>query len=395
MIQPYLNFSCVDDYIPINYSYSRSSSASRISNSGFIEYLNSNIIPIEYNKDGEPLGLNIEENRENLFTTPRDLTNTTFFTPSNTTITTSSLFKNLFGITSLTKLSETATTGNHSIGGILSVDNASNYCFSFSIHAAERGKIELKLDNYAVGFDLGNTSTFANTLSLTQIEDSKTLIIECFDNWYQCFVCIPTTSTTCTWELYLNNESTYNYTGITGYGCYLDCFQMEKGSVPTSYIDSTFTSQQRTSGILSLTYESNVQNSFYMEFYKNFLDTSGCSILSFSDTTSANDLKVSLDTNGKIYSSIVNASTETAINTVATISYTTINKFVLTFQNYNYCFYLNGSKIGELTSIGLPSLSLIKLGSNILSSSYLNDKIKRFSIFNRTLSEIDARRLTI
>ena len=121
------------------------------------------------------------------------------------------------------KLVEDTATSSHFLQSVsLTAQTGTTYTFSCYAKAAGRSKFELlayALGLTARGFDLSNGTTFPNTAGLSEPTTSSITLIN--DGWYRCSVTANGSGVSSTVRAYLNNGSTFSYTGDGTSGIYI------------------------------------------------------------------------------------------------------------------------------------------------------------------------------
>jgi hypothetical protein len=183
---------------------------------------------------------------QNLFLWSRHFENV-YWGLSNTTITTGATAPD--GTLSACKEIETGATGLHDIDVSLTTIAlpAVQYTISIYAKAGERSRLEIYKNNSggncALGFDLSNGTTFANTLSYAGPLDNFGIVpvtnAPSASKWYRCWITYTKTDGASACGFALNNGSTYSYTGNGTSGLYLWNAQLEVSSVPGDPIETT------------------------------------------------------------------------------------------------------------------------------------------------------------
>jgi hypothetical protein len=120
----------------------------------------------------------------------------------------------------------------------------SGIAYTFSIYAKAGTRSRLELLGFALsltgrGFDLSNGTTFANTAGLS--EPSSFSIQFVGGGWYRCSITSNGNGLSSTVRAYLNNGTSYAYTGDGTSGIYLWGAQLEQSSTVGEYIPTTST----------------------------------------------------------------------------------------------------------------------------------------------------------
>jgi hypothetical protein len=209
---------------------------------------------------GTPLGLLIEEARTNIALYSEDLTQTSEWTPVNTSISANAVTAP-DGATTADKLIENSSgPGQHSIrhDTANSLAGATSYTCSVFLKAAENtnalfainGGAFTGLHSIEVNLSAGSISTGTGTPDATGIQDVG-------NGWYRVWITEATTSEDVTQLIIYNSEdgvwANRNYTGDGSSGIYIWGLDIEAGAFPTSYIPTTTASVTRNADVCSTT----------------------------------------------------------------------------------------------------------------------------------------------
>lgn len=180
-------------------SFSRASTATRVAESGLLEYLQANEPAIDYHPmSGECLGLRIERGTSNRLAWSQDFTKTATWSASGVVLTPASAVSPDGNLTATKMIEATDTAASvRKLAATTTVDGTKGNPFAFSVFAKANTAEVLQLsavgafpDPTFVNFDLkngrlGKTSTGSTTRGLLQAS------IEPFRNgWYRCSIVI-------------------------------------------------------------------------------------------------------------------------------------------------------------------------------------------------------------
>lgn len=183
---------------------------------------------------GESLGLEIEEQRTNLFIRSEEFDNAAW-TKNNSTITVNTIVSP-DGTLDADKLNETATTASFSCVAAPTMALNTTYTLSLYMKAAERNFGVLNI--YTGATSCWTTYNLSTGVISTLGAGATGTITPVGNGWYRCTLTISTASSGTPnigiWPAISNNVLTY--TGTAGYGIYIWGAQLEAGAFPTSYI---------------------------------------------------------------------------------------------------------------------------------------------------------------
>jgi hypothetical protein len=183
-----------------------------------------------------------------------------------------------------------------------------------------------------------------------------------------------------------------------GSGVYMWGFQLEEGSQPTSYIATSGSEETRSADVCYI--DGTAFTDFYnedegtvlSEFYYNGLETSGnAKLFMFNDGTGNNTIFSDMPENQFVIAK--NAFLQVNIDGTDIVADSN-NKSVCAFQVNDAVLYTNGSQVGTDTSLGIPTVSELNIGSDQANSNQLNGSIKKIIYFPRRLTNNELIKLT-
>jgi hypothetical protein len=199
---------------------------------------------------GESLGLEIEEQRTNLFTYSDDFANAAW-TKLNSTITSNTVVAP-DGTLTADKLVETTANDVHYVRvNSVAVSNSTAYTMTVYAKAGERTFIALQPfgDSRVAYFNLSN-----GTVGTISGSPTSTSITSVGNGWYRCSLTASTTTTAVTPYIYLvSADNTAVYTGDGFSGIYIWGAQLEAGSFATSYIPTVASQVTRSADVADIT----------------------------------------------------------------------------------------------------------------------------------------------
>ena len=208
-----------------------------------------NIPRVEYDADGNRLGLLVEESRTNLVTYSEDFSN------ANWVKVRASVAENTDGIK--------APDGSAAIKLTGSTDNSSHFIYvaltatgdrTLSVFAKKAELSWLTLANTSFGslevsFDLQNGAVGSSTgFSSSNIENVG-------GGWYRCSAVVPSATADGSFDFVIalsSGDGVINFAGSSSEGVYIYGAQYETGSFPTSYIKTTGSTATRSADVASI-----------------------------------------------------------------------------------------------------------------------------------------------
>lgn len=349
-----------NNFKPLPFDFTRSSSATRVNKDGLIEVVGSDEPRVDYlnNADGHLL---LEPSRTNLVTDSVDLL-TSFSNTSNVTETTNATTAP--DGTSVANLYQGDGTSTQ-IRIFKNETYSANTDYVLSVFAKAGTKDSLRMGVLGVDgassvyFDLTNQITSNN--SIGKIEDYG-------DGWYRCSILTSVTSPDVTgnYNIYISYEyGTVNFPTAAEAGSatmYLWGAQLEQGSYATSYIPTSGSSVTRAAEASSQDVPTSVINStqgtIYFEGSSSESNISYIYFLSLSDGTLNNRFEIRQSAAilqflwrvGGVYQDQIVKSG---------IDITTNFKVAVRYSSTDIVMYYNGEKVGTITSPTLFSANTL------------------------------------
>jgi len=206
--------------------------ATVVNSSGFVEAVNADIPRFDF----DPItkickGLLIEETRINVQYLTEDIASWTQVggavdvTPATSPNGTANAYKFV----------ENSLSGAHNLR---LNSTLTNQVYTASIYVKAAGRTRFEFGGLALncgrGFDLSNGTTFANTVGLA--EPTSFSITNVGDGWYRCSITGTSPGGSSSFRYYLNDGTSFSYTGNGTDGMYFWGAQLEAGAFMTSYI---------------------------------------------------------------------------------------------------------------------------------------------------------------
>jgi len=206
---------------------------------------------VEYDYQGNRLGLLVEEARTNLITYSNDFTDASWIENGLTTSQVSVTAPN--GSSESTKITEDGATGVHQFYG-QNVSGISPVAVSGYFKAAEYSTFQLTIGG-AVNQPYANFDLSSETVSATG-NGGAGFIQDVGNGWYRCTL-TATPASNGSWMVFLTDGDTVAsrgpaYTGDGTSGIYIWGAQVEAGSFPTSYIPTAGSTVTRAADVATI-----------------------------------------------------------------------------------------------------------------------------------------------
>jgi len=353
---------------------------------------------IEYDADGNVLGLLVEESRTNLFTYSQPTSDG--FTVTRASLVTSTV--NAPDGNYAKKLVEDSTAANSHLlsTGAVGMSLNTTYTMSWFAKAAERDFIAINIysgtTSYWTWFDLSNGTVGTAT-------NSPDTFIEYYgDGWYRCGITVTTAASGSpnTAAYIAPSDGTLSYDGDGTSGIYIWGAQLEAGAFPTSYIPTAGSTATRSADVASIPVAdfgyNQSEGTLFVEFDSNGSDgadypqavaiigsaSTDVARIGFNQTNTA-QFVVSTQSGGN--QAVLNNGTYTPKSPV---------KFAGGFEEDNFASSMNGSAAATDVSGSVPSnLETMGIGK-WATGNYLNGHIKSIKYYPRRLSNAQLVELT-
>ena len=385
-----------------DFTFTRSSVATRINSAGNIEEVASGVPRLNYDPNDltKCPSILLEQSRTNLIDYSEDLNSTPY---KSRLIISENATKSPEGLQNADKIIATNVSGSHALDYVPIVV-ATDYSMSIYAKAGEISKFVLLTNNrgsnVARGFDLRSGTTFTNDLGYG--EPTSYSIKEVGNDWYYCTIQFTKTSSgTAGMGVYLTDSNgAYSFVGNDVDGMYFWGWQLEEGSYPTSLIKTNGSSATRAIDLARKTSASSVigqsEGTIYVEFEYTGVKEHYSPLFSLQGVGSPMELiEIYSGPNGTTYSAVMQDGGVTQLNPAFTPSIGK-NKVAFAYATNNSVLVVNGVVIGSVdTACTIPTLYDIGLGSFTYSSSYsLGDSINEALLFKQRLSAEELASLT-
>jgi hypothetical protein len=344
-----------------------------------------------------PRGLLIEETRTNLLLQSETFDNASW--PKTDATVTANVTNAPSGTAVADKLAETATTAAHSVSQIVTIAIGTSYTYTVYAKAAERNWIALQFTggmtaNHGAYFDLAN-GVVGNLIS----SPASASITKLADGWYRCSITsAPATGTSTTaWVYTASGNGVVSYLGTAGSGVYIWGAQFEAGAFATSYIPTVASTVSRSADIATMT-GTNFSTWYNQSAGTFVIDADSYTIgsadypLTASDGTSNNRFGF-YRTTATIAGYVTTGAVDQMYLTRGSIATNTPYKAAVTATANDGNMALNGTAAAGDTSITMPTLDRLSIGSNN-SSGFMSGHIRTIAYYNTRLPNTQLQALT-
>jgi hypothetical protein len=344
---------------------------------------------------GESLGLEIEEQRTNLFTYSEQFDNAAW-AKSNATITANTNIAP--DGTQTAELLNGTTIGNNQITQLQTkASSAITYTFSCYLKAYTSTVATLVLsDNItgeaAVQFNL--SAGTAGSVSAGTWTSGSATITAVGNNWYRCT--LTATSPVNTGLLPCIRLGTATSVFIWG-------AQLEAGAFATSYIPTVASQVTRSADSASMTgtnfsswYRTD-EGTLYAESRTISTAVSGRGIVSINDGTANNVIQTYNSTTGGVYEVVVGGTTQASATVASTNTANVSNKRSLAYKTDNSRFYTTAGSSALDTSCRVPTVTQLVFGrvNGAAAGSEFNGCISKLAYYPLRLVDAELSSLTV
>jgi hypothetical protein len=176
-------------------------------------------------------------------------------------------------------------------------------------------------------------------------------------------------------------------------------FQLETGSVATSYIPTTSAAVTRNADVISKTgvsgFIGQLEGCLYAEVDLRVFSPDA-RILSISDGTGNNRIILFFNTLNRIRAVVTTGGGASQADIATTSQVAGIFKIAFAYATNDFVLYVNGSQIGTDTSGTVPACSQLFIGKieTSATTNELNDRIRAAAIYTTRLSNAELAALT-
>lgn len=384
------------------HTFARASTATYRDSSGVIQTAASGVQRLDHDKDGNPLGLLMEEARTNELTRSQELDHSDW-NKINATISTDATTAP-DGTLSADKLGDNGATGTNvvEVRRNVTVSTSTSYALSVFVKKDQLDWFAIRVDDFTTPalsdayFDLNNgvLGTVSAGFNDSGIEDYGS-------GWYRCWVTFTTDAADTVGKIQLavaeaDGDLIVDLDGTSS--IFLWGAQLEQGAFPTSYIPTTTVAVTRAAETATIPtsafgYNSSV-GTLLSEFFKSKAQAGVVCSLNAGVST-ANRIEMVYRTNGlNIAESIAVGVTLARFDTAITLD--VASKLAIAAKNSDHGCAHDGSGITATTTNAgaLAAVTQLTIGHYDGQASSINDHIRSIAYYPERLSDADLVGLT-
>ena len=350
-----------------------------------------NVPRVEYDADGNRLGLLVEEQRTNLVTYSEDFSqwdglNQMLPFGSGSTVNATTAPNGT--LTADLLVPNTTNSNSHFVRDIASVTVGNDYTFSVYVKAAGYTTCSLRLygtDAPITNFDLSAETTDQSAATITNVGGG----------WYRCTLTGEATSTGSWYYVYPNQQATFTGDGTSG--IYVWGAQVEAGSFPTSYIKSNSGSTTtRSADVASIPVADFGYNqsagTLFVEIGNHAGATTGSQyVLSLDNDSSAERMQINRFNGNYILDVVDGGASQVSVSVGAGADN---SKVAFAYAANDFAATEDGDTPVTDTSGSVPTPTQISIGTAWNLGAPLNGHIKSIKYFPRRLTNAQLVELT-
>jgi hypothetical protein len=299
------------------------------------------------------------------------------------------------GTSTADKLVEDTSTGVHRIFNNIGTTVVSGAPYAWTIYAkaAERTVVQL-LNNNLQGatFDLTNGAVSNITGGFTASATNAG------NGWYRLFISANASSASERLLIYLQSGGTNTYTGNGTSGIYIYGAQLEAGAFATSYIPTVASTVSRSADVATMTgtnfssWYNQSEGTFVAEASK-YANVDGYAFTADAGLA-ANLVGGGVLASGAGFSSINAGGVAQAFQSVGSIAPNSVFKIAVAAATNNANVAANGAVSTTDTTVTMPTVDRLQIGSYVGVSTRLNGHIRAIAYYNTRLPNTQLQTLT-
>ena len=382
-----------------DFTFSRSSSATRVNAEGLIEEVSTDVPRLDYS-DGSCPSLLLERQSTNLVTYSEDYSDSSW-TKVNASVSSNTATSPSGETNASTLVSTSGTSEQYLDVGSLSVTSGEDYTMSVFVKKNNYDFFLIRFTGVGGAFSAGNVFFNINNGTLGAIDSGYTGSIESFGNgWYRCSATKTASGTTGSGKVRLQLATSDNTESISGdgsSGTFIYGSQFEQNSYPTSYIPSNSgSSTTRTADVCNNAGTSATFNStegvLFVEMAALADDTQQ-QIGVYGDSTTE-QLRIEI-TNNVIKGQLYNGAFQANMSSTQTV--TNFNKVALKWKVDDFALWINGTEVAtdsSGTTFSAETLDRVHFSAQNGSTYAAQAKTKQLMVFDEALSNEELSDLT-
>jgi hypothetical protein len=353
---------------------------------------------IEYDADGNVLGLLVEESRTNLLTYSEDFSNAAWV-KSSTTVSSTSLIAPDGSATAYKIIPDAASSGyvynpgsTFTVGATITISAWFNTASDLEICTFYSGG--LGADRMGVRVIIATATIHSNYTAGSGVVLSSSITSPDNNGWYRVSVTGTVGALTNANGTVRRDagEAADGSKGFIVWGA-----QLEAGAFPTSYIPTAGATATRSADVASIPVADFGYNQSAVTVVVEADSSGGLDPRTFESSDGTTNNRARLDINDNLYfRAVVSSGGSIVVNTeVGFTGFTSLFKAALAYVENDFVGVLNGSVELQDTAGATPSITVIYLGSNHDgTANYLNGHIKSIRYFPRRLTNAQLQELT-
>ena len=353
-----------------------------------------NVPRVEYDADGNRLGLLVEEARTNLVTYSEEFSNA-YWPKADVTVSASSEIDPSGG-TNAYELIESATTANHLLNkaGVAGANTYSEFIF-----AKANTRYWIRLQSQSPSNSWVNVNLLTGEKGLSGGGEDSSSIENVGNGWYKISLNFTATTTTGPQIFVLDSDrsgSSPSYLGDGSSSILIYGAQLEAGSFPTSYIKSNSGSTTtRSADVASIPVAdfgyNQSEGTVVAQYTPTKVDGDVRGVFEIAANTSSNRAYHSAS-EGNHWLVRSEGATPAAID-IGTVPEST-NKVAAVYKKDDFAISVNGASVSTDTSGNVP-ISIIEINIGALQNGFhLNGYIKSIQYYPRRLTNAQLQDLT-
>jgi hypothetical protein len=378
-----------------DFTFTRSSVATRINSEGNLEEVASGVPRLNY--DGTDLtkcpNLLLEPSRANLALDSNDFGSSFWLNVNSSIVSNSAISPE--GVLNADKLVEDSSDGTHYVRtGFMTTTDGSTLTTSLFVKAAERTQIRLQENAYNA--HIVKADLITQSVTTTGIDAG----IEPLKNgWFRIYI-IDDARPSTRWQIRLVKDDNTSYQGDGTSGIYIYGFQTEnQSSYPTSLIKTNGSSATRNADKVDGQVNASSYNDDEGVLYVDFSALSATRDNEFrfliSDGTNNERIQIGLQTSGNLYASVITGNSSTASFNYTLPNPTQNHKIALKYKANDCALWVDGVKRGTDTSAAMPSgLDEFDFYRTPNNNNYVEANVKEVLYFKQALSDSQLLSLT-
>ena len=384
-----------DNFKPLPFAFTRSTSATRVNKQGLIEVVTNDRPRIDYTDTSDGVLL-LEKAATNLITYSESINQ---YTPVNGTITPNAL-TSPEGLLNAVKFVENSANNLHYFdSNSISVTSGTKY--TISVFAKYNGRFLTfqgsgALNSAFATFNLQNGTIEQQSVGTASIEKMT-------NDWYRCSIIVEMSQTgTAVMSILLNDSAiggrSRSYQGDGASGVYLYGFQVESGNL-SSYIPTQGSASTRVSETASGSGNSEVFNDSEGVLFCDIaalVNSDTPRAISISDGTLNNRVYMYYSTNNVLEVTIKVSGTDQASFSSTLSDSTLFNKLALKYKLNDFALWINGFEVDfDLSGSVFSTNTLDRLNLSYPNEIYnLYAKTKEIGYYNTALTDLELETLT-